>query len=302
MTLDNIKNDLFPYLSPKIQMYLLKVDNFYLNNLYEIRLGIKKPIMLFSNSGVRFIDKNFNLTKSFENLYLVEQEEIEKTIELMTKSSVYAAIDDLKKGFLTINGGYRVGICGNCVFDKDKISYIKNISYLNIRIKREVIGCATEILDKIVKDEKVKNTLIAGKVRSGKTTLIRDIARGLSNTFFKRVSIVDERGEIAASDGGIAANNVGFLTSVMDFCPKEIAMTMLIRSMSPDVIITDEIGEEGDILAIKKALLTGVKIITTTHAEKIEDLKMYENLFDIIVILDDEKKGKIKQIIGDKND
>lgn len=302
MTSDNIKNNLFPYLSPKIQMYLSKVDDFYLNNLYEIRLGIKKPIMLFSDSGVSFVDKNFNLTTKLENLYLTEPEQIEKTIELMTKSSVYAAIDNLKKGFLTISGGYRVGICGNCVFDKDKISYIKNISYLNIRIKRQVEGCAKEITEKIIKDGKLKNTLIAGKVRSGKTTLIRDVARILSDTFFKRVSIVDERGEIASSSNGMATNNVGFLTSVMDFCPKQIAMTMLIRSMSPDVIITDEIGEDGDILAIKKALLSGVKIITTTHAEKKEDLKIYENLFDIIFILDDEKKGKIKEIIGDKND
>jgi len=192
-----------------------------------------------------------------------------------------------------------VGICGRCVFDNDKISYIKNISYLNIRIKREVKGCAEKIIQKIINGDDIKNTLIAGRVKSGKTTLIRDIARILSDSFSKKVSIADERGEIAALDNGSALNDVGILTSVMEFCPKIKAMTMLIRSMSPDVIITDEIGSDEDIIAIKKALLSGVKIITTIHADKKEDLKIYENIFDIIVILDGDKKGEIKEIIGD---
>ncbi|MBE7038547.1 MAG: stage III sporulation protein AA [Ruminococcaceae bacterium] len=299
MTSDNIKSDIFPYLSPKIRQYLLNVEDAYLNNLHEIRIGINKPVMLVFDGKVYFLDKNYNLTKSYKNCLIIEQAEIEKTLEFMTKSSVYAAIDDLKKGFLTISGGYRVGICGRCVFDNDKISYIKNISYLNIRIKREVKGCAEKIIQKIINGDDIKNTLIAGRVKSGKTTLIRDIARILSDSFSKKVSIADERGEIAALDNGSALNDVGILTSVMEFCPKIKAMTMLIRSMSPDVIITDEIGSDEDIIAIKKALLSGVKIITTIHADKKEDLKMYENIFDIIVILDGDKKGEIKEIIGD---
>lgn len=302
MTSDNIKNDIFPFFSQKIRQCFSKISDSVLNSLYEIRLGINKPVMLLKEDGIFFIDNNFNLTKDYRNAIIFNASDIEKTLELMTKSSVYAALDDIKKGFITLNGGYRVGICGSVVLSGDKISYIKNISFLNIRIKREAKGCGDKIIESIIDKGAVKNTLIAGKVQSGKTTMIRDIARILSDKYMKRVSIVDERGEIASAKDGIFSNDVGILTSVMDFCPKTDAMTMLIRSMSPQVIITDEIGGKEDILAIRKALTSGVKIITTVHAESKEDLKMYEKLFDIIVILDGDKKGEIKEILGDKID
>lgn len=302
MTKEDIKNDIFPYLAQRIRQYLIDLDNSVFEKLYEIRLGVNKPVTLVCDDGVFFVNKDSAVSRNYINACLSDETDIEKTLELMTKSSVYSFLDDVKKGFITLDKGYRVGLCGHAVLDNDNVSYIKDISYLNIRIKREVKGCSNKIIDKIVCNGEVKNTLIAGPVQSGKTTLIRDIAKNLSDLFSKRVSIADERGEIAAVKDKIFSNDVGILTSVMDFCPKKEAMAMLIRSMAPEVIITDEIGSDEDICEIKKALKSGVKIITTCHANSYDDIKMYRSVFDLIILLDGTKKGEVKEIFkGDKN-
>lgn len=297
MIYDSIKRDIFPYIAPGIREHLEKISKSDCEMICEIRIGKNMPISLSLTDTAVFLGKNGKFCNTPENAVYTENSDFEKTLELMTKSSVYAAVDEIKRGFITLCGGYRVGICGRAVLSEQKISYIKDISFLSIRIKREVFGCADALAKFIADGKDIKSTLIIGPPHSGKTTVIRDLARILSDLFFKRVAIADERGEIAAMYRGNAQNNVGKLTCVMDLCPKKDAVNMLIRSMSPDVIITDEIGGEADLTAVRSALLSGVGIIATRHGKNFSDVKKLLPLFDCAVLLSRENVGKIQKII-----
>ncbi|MCK9478328.1 MAG: stage III sporulation protein AA [Firmicutes bacterium] len=201
--------------------------------------------------------------------YVVSQKEIEQTVQIISRSSVYAYIDEITNCFITLEGGHRVGLCGRAVLDGNKIINITQMSGLNFRIARQVKGAADKIMPYITKNS-LCNTLIVSPPQCGKTTIIRDVARQLGETF--KVSIIDERGEIAAVRGGVAQHDVGEMTDVLDLCPKSIGIPLMLRSMSPDVIITDEIAHT-DTEAIHKALSCGVKIIATAHGDSAEQVK-----------------------------
>ena len=201
---------------------------------------------------------------------------------------------------MTIKGGHRVGITGEWVFDNGHIKYLKNISSMNIRICREVIGCGKKFLDYIYDNNEIKNTLIISLPKCGKTTILRDISRIISNgeAPLKRgynISIIDERSEIAASFEGIPQLNVGDRTDVFANCLKSKGIILAIRSMSPEVIVCDEIGSKEDFESIIVAYNSGVKIITSIHGSDEQDfynkLKIsgvntnIEKIFDCILIL-----------------
>lgn len=302
MIYDSIKNDIFPFIAPKIRENISKISRADAERVCEIRIGRNMPVSLSLFDSVVFLKKNGELCKSGGDLAYADDEDFEKTLELMTKSSVYAALDEIKRGFITIGGGYRVGLCGRAVLNDGKISYIKDISFANIRIKREIKGCANDLAKYVTEGQSLKSTLLIGPVKSGKTTLIRDLARILSDTFFKRVAVADERGEIAAMHLGMAKNNVGKLTCVMDLCPKSEALYMMVRSMAPDVIITDEIGSDKDFYAVKKAVLSGVCVIATMHGKNFSDAGKLLSLFDGAALLSEKDIGKIQKYIqaGDK--
>ena len=211
-----------------------------------------------------------------------------------------------------MQGGNRIGIVGSGVFnEKNNIINLNYISSLNFRISRQVLGCSNSIMTEIWNSQKdnIYNTLIASAPGIGKTTLLKDITRNISNGRCKRrglsVSVIDERGEIAATHKGMMQNDLGIRTDVLDNIPKFIGMKMAIRSMAPDVIVADEIGGKEDVEAIKYALRCGVKGIFTAHATSIEELKknpaisslIEEKVFEKIIILKNRNGNNFDKVI-----
>lgn len=237
---------------------------------------------------------------------MMNSEVVEELLNKILDYSYYAHEDDLSNGFITIEGGHRVGICGRVTLKDGNVHLIKDISSLNIRRSREIKGVSDKIISSIVDsgNNYIGNTLIISPPKCGKTTLLRDVARSLSNKGF-RVSICDERSEIAGSYNGKYSYDLGNRTDVLDGCPKAKGIIMLIRAMSPDVIITDEIGKPEDVHAIEEALSAGVKVITSIHGSSYEDIlfspigKVIENgFFDTLIFLSAyPQTGSIKKIM-----
>ncbi len=234
--------------------------------LQEIRIKINKPVIIQIGS------------KEFLLNYIASEEDLKLILQRISNYSIYAVDEDLKQGYITIKGGHRVGICGTCVMQDNAIKTIKDIGSINIRICREIIGCSDKIMPYIIEKESVKNTIIISPPKCGKTTLLRDISRNISDGFKrsdfkgKKVCIVDERSEIAACCRGAAQMKVGIRTDVLDNCPKSCGIMMAVRSMSPDVIICDEIGTDKDMESIITAMNCGVNLITSIHGFEIDDL------------------------------
>lgn len=270
------------------------IINGYIMNkdIEEIRIGIERPLILISHN------------KEILTSYITSEEDLNYIIQRISNFSLYAYEEEIKQGFITIKGGHRVGIAGECVMENNKIKTIRNISSLNIRICREVIGASKNIMKFIFENNKVNNTLIISPPRCGKTTLLRDIARSLSDKG-KRVAVIDERSEIAGCYKGIPQMNIGIRSDVLDNCLKSQGMIMAIRSLAPEVIICDEIGSKEDIDALVMAFNSGVSVISTLHGFDIEDLffrTVFKDLLDnkildsVIVLSNKDKIGSIKSI------
>ncbi len=202
---------------------------------------------------------------------------IHELMELFANHSLYAYEEEIRQGFLTIEGGHRVGISGKVVMDGKQIRTIKDISGLNIRLAHEWKGCAEEVLPWLYQDGTIQNTIFISPPGGGKTTILREVIRNLSdgNPHGRGmvVSVVDERSEIGACLRGIPQCDLGQRTDIMDGCPKALGMTMMIRSMGPEVLAVDEIGTKEDLSAIRDALRSGVKILVTVHGDSLEDMK-----------------------------
>lgn len=287
---DNIKeklySELFKYISPGIAAILERIDAVVFEHLEEIRLRVNKPLMLHYDGAFGFVQKDGEIRSSPGSAYCVSRQEIEKTIELVSQNSVYAYQEDIKNGFITLTGGHRVGICGRAVTAGSEIKNFKDFSALTIRISREVKGCAVSAIKHIAIGGRIMNTLVISPPGCGKTTLLRDIARILGSGEHSRryltVGIVDERSEIASCYKGVAQNDVGISTDVLDACPKVVGMDIMIRAMAPNVLITDEIGTAGDCSAIRRVINAGVKIITSAHGYSVSDLQCRKEVLDLI--------------------
>ena len=249
-----------------------------LDELQEIRIRCDRPIILKL--------RNFEIVIE----YKVNESEILSTLERLCNNSIYAYKNQICEGFITVKGGHRVGITGTAVIENGKIINIKYITSLNFRIAREVLGCSLKILDKIidVKSNEVNNTLIVSPPGKGKTTMLRDIIRNISNGIpninfrGKTCGVIDERGEIAAMYHGIPQNDIGIRTDVIENVSKSKGMRMLIRSMAPEVIACDEIGSKEDVEAIKEATISGVKGIFTMHGKSLEEIKLNKDINELI--------------------
>lgn len=246
--------------------------------LQEIRIRVNKPIIL----------KLRKLEVVIE--YEISQTEILQIVEKLCNNSIYAYKNQMCEGFITIKGGHRVGLTGSAVMDNGKIINIKYITSLNFRVAREVENCSYSILNQVVdvKNDTINNTLIVSPPGKGKTTMLRDLIKNISNGIPKinfrgrNCGVVDERGEIAAMYQGIPQNNVGIRTDIIENISKAKGMKMLIRSMSPEVIACDEIGSKEDIQAIKEAMLSGVKGIFTMHGRNLNDIKANTYINELI--------------------
>ncbi len=249
-----------------------------LDELQEIRIRCERPIILKLRNCEIVIEYNVN------------QNEILTTLERLCNNSIYAYKNQICEGFITVKGGHRVGITGTAVMENGKIINVKYITSLNFRIAREVLGCSLKILDKIidVKDNSINNTLIVSPPGKGKTTILRDVIRNISNGISdlgfrgKTCGVVDERGELAAMYHGVPQNDIGLRTDVIENVSKAKGMKMLIRSMAPEVIACDEIGSKEDVEAIKEATISGVKGIFTVHGSSLEEIKLNKDINELI--------------------
>lgn len=226
--------DILYYFPDKIKE---KIKDYIADDLEEIRIRVGKPMILkFSN-------------KEIIVRYIVTTEEILKIMQMVCDNSIYTYQNQICNGFITIKGGHRIGVTGNAIFKEHKVSNINYISSLNFRIAKQIIGASKHVLKYVLDTEEnsIYNTLIVSPPGAGKTTVLRDLIRVISTGEEKisyrgiTVGVVDERGEIAAMNKGIIENDLGIRTDVIDNVPKDLGMTMLVRSMAPQVIVADEI-------------------------------------------------------------
>lgn len=305
-----------------------------LQQLEEIRIRTNTDTLLISGG------REYSLCDGDE----ITAEVLEEILNRLLDYSYYAYEEELSRGYITIEGGHRVGICGRVTLENGQVYLIKDVSSLNIRRSREITGASEKILGAVLspakapaesvpnagisagcRDEKspvtldlfgvcssaadygrmvVRNTLIISPPKCGKTTMLRDLARNLSNAGF-RIGICDERSEIAGCYDGKTSYDLGPRTDVLDGCPKADGILMLIRAMSPDVVMTDEIGKPEDAAAIRSALSAGVKIITTIHGSSFEDAAksavgslITDHVFETLIFLSAQPvTGTVKKIL-----
>lgn len=303
------------YMPKEIKQILEGVPSKILEGIEEVRLRQGKPVMLYGGEKEYLLGLNGQFSIDIRDAYICTYEDIKSAVNLITNYSLYSYEDDIRNGFVTVDGGHRVGICGKAVLEGGRVRTFKDISFINYRVARQVLGAADKVLRSIMQSNgTIYNTLIISPPQCGKTTILRDIIRQLSNGTpalafkGKKIGLVDERNEIAACCMGVPKNDVGIRTDVLDGCPKAEGILIMIRSMSPEIIATDEIGRSEDGAAILDAINAGVKIITTIHGSNIEDFlrkpaleKLHRSLFERYIVMSRRQGVGTIETILDEN-
>ncbi len=291
------------YFPESIKKLLIKIDESCLDSVYEIRVRTNSPLIIKGKGGERYVYKNGDTGLIREKAYVCSGSEVENIFNSVCDDSVHSYARELKEGFITVSGGHRVGICGTAVITEKGLKTVKNISSINFRIAHQIKGCSDKFFYEYIKKFPC-GILVAGAPGSGKTTFIRDLCRNLSGEF--RISIIDERSEIAAVYMGKPQNDLGDRCDVFNGYPKKEGIETALRVMSPRIIVCDEIGTKKDVNAIKNLSNAGVEIIATAHAgNKIELYKrrnimklVNSGIFRIIIFLDNgPKTGNVQEII-----
>lgn len=279
------------YLSPALAGLLAGQSETYFGQLTALRIRIGRPLLVYRHGR----ESAFAYTPTAADLA--------DTMERICRHSMYAMEEELRNGYVTVAGGHRVGLTGKVVYDGQGVKTIRPINGLNFRICREVKGCADALLPRIIgADGKALNTLLVSPPGCGKTTLLRDIIRQWSDGGLT-VGVVDERSEIGGSYRGVPQNDVGRRTDLLDGCPKEEGMMLLLRAMAPDVIAVDELGGERDARAVEAVSNAGVRLLCTVHGADIADLRqkpslaplLAKRIFKRLVVLG--APGEIKEVV-----
>ncbi|WP_277673434.1 stage III sporulation protein AA [Piscibacillus halophilus] len=265
--------EILDMLPAAIEHMLLQLNPRHKDQLEEIRLRIHKPIEFVFHHKTEFNDR-----------YIFNEQDAKEFLGKISQHSVYRMEEEFRNGYITIRGGHRIGIAGKVSLSNGQVQAITHISSFNIRVAKEHKGSAKHIMPNIYdpNTNKICNTVIIGAPKSGKTTLLRDMVRSISDGLYgnngHRVSLIDERSEIAAPFQGIPQHEVGMRTDIMADCPKAEGMMMMIRSMSPEVLVVDEIGDDRDVRSIKEAVLAGVQVICSIHGYSLDEIRKRPSL------------------------
>ena len=290
---------------------LLKLDLSLRERITELRIHVGRPAVLILNDGqTAFFDETgqtFPFLK--ESCFQVSRDLLERCILNMCDYSLHSVQNELLSGFLTLKGGHRAGFCGNIAWEKEKITHLRRIDHINLRIARCIKGSADPVL-RHYRVHGVGNTLIVGPPASGKTTVLRDLCRALSSGDIdksRKISLIDERGEIAACYEGIPQYDVGWNTDVFDGYTKLTGTQIALRCMSPDIIICDEIGGASDSGVLNDCANAGVSVIATAHASGVDELLnrtsvrniIRSGAFDCLVFLNGaDRPGTIREVVN----
>lgn len=276
------------YLAPTLRSILNQAN---LLALEEIRLRLHRPLMVKDRRGLIYLSASGQPSLP-EGGYQVSKDDFDRTLQLVTQNSWYAWEQEIQGGYLTLPGGHRVGIGGQAVFVQGQFKTIKNISSLNFRQARAVIGAADSIIDRVASPVSLtpKSTLIISPPGCGKTTLLRDLTRQVANLGFQIV-VIDERSEIASSYLGVPQLDVGSQTDVLDGYSKEIGVHHALRALTPQIVVTDEIGHNQDAWILAELSRSGVKVMATCHGTSLEQVKRRSwakeslGVFELVIVL-----------------
>lgn len=308
------KNQILPILPPRLQHIFAALSGQAAEELEEIRLRSGKALMIHSHRGESFVGLS-GVTGSFSQAVIVTAAELQAVLLAVVEYSLYARDEELRRGYLALPGGHRAGFVGRVVSEESRVKLLRDISGISIRIARAVKGAGEALLPQLYcsRLQRVYHTLLVSAPQAGKTTMLRDLARLFSDGDpvkgrpGLKVGIVDERSELAGCYLGVPQLDVGMRSDVLDGCPKAEGMMMLVRSMSPQLLVTDELGRAEDARAVEEAVNTGASILATVHGHCLADLMkrpsiaylLQQTLFERIIFLSRRRgPGTVEEIYG----
>ena len=294
-------------LCPHIQKLLSQLPLSIKQSALEIRLRVGAPIALTCPGYTWFVDEQSRLSNLPAAGAKITAGDISDSVVRLCAYSVHSHQEEMKQGYISMAGGHRAGLCGSAVLKDGEITAVRDISSLNIRIAQQVRGAADALMREIF-CRQLTGVLIAGAPCSGKTTVLRDLARQLGSGNagrYVKVAVVDERGEIAAVQDGVPQNDMGYSCDILNGYSKREGILLAVRTLSPQVIICDEIGSEAEAEQLIECMHSGVHIVASAHAATLQELLrrphirrlIYEGAFEQVVLLEGgEMPGKIQSI------
>lgn len=293
-------------LSRRLSDYFLALESHEKERIREIRVRARRPVIVITDSGVEFAACTGRLTQVYSDLVIkTDEQELQEIFKRLCGYSVHSFKDAINRGYITVAGGHRAGVAGTAVTENGRVTAVRDICSINLRIAREIKGAADEIY-KTEYANGLSSIIVAGPPASGKTTILRDLARQLSDCRkgeCRKTFVCDERGEIGASFSGIAQNDLGINCDLLTSYPKSEGIMIGLRSFSPDIIICDEVATYEEVQAVEAGVNSGVHFALSIHARSERELKTKPILkrilmtgeFDRVILLSGKQVGKTEK-------